>query len=89
MGESARALVGQMNTARVSQAEGQDMPDQTASMLQQLAVALQNGNARVQDGGLLRARTAAGGGRLPRILRHPNEVVRFRRARNAPPGIAT
>lgn len=87
MGDLARAFVGQLNTERLSQPEGQDLPDQTASMLQQLAVALQNGNARVQDEGLLRARTAAAGGRAPRTLRHPNHVIRFPARRAAPPGL--
>ena len=67
--EGTRAFVNKLNLALLSCDAGKNLLDQTGRMMQRLAVALQNGNARVQDEGLRRARAAAVGGWQPRLLR--------------------
>jgi hypothetical protein len=54
--------VGKLSLAHASQPGGSDLPDQRGRIMQRLAVALQNGNARVQEEGLRRARHRARGG---------------------------
>jgi hypothetical protein len=78
LGESTQHFVSKLSLARMSQPEGRDLPDQTGPIMQRLAVALQNGNARVQDEGLRRARGYACGDRAPRTLRHAIDFVRRR-----------
>jgi hypothetical protein len=60
----------------VSQTDGHDLPDQRPPIMQRLAVALQNGNARVQEEGLRRAFGAGAGARAPRQPRRPDFVFR-------------
>ena len=55
-------FVAKLSLARMSQPGGSDLPDQRGRIMQRLAVALQNGNARVQEEGLRRARHRARGG---------------------------
>ena len=55
-------FVAKLSLARMSQPGGSDLPDQQGRIMQRLAVALQNGNARVQEEGLRRARHRARGG---------------------------
>ena len=72
LGQAARDYVGTLNTKLVSQDERDHLPDQVVPIMQRLAVALQNGNARIQKEGLLRAHGARSGARAPRVLRRPN-----------------
>jgi hypothetical protein len=65
----ARDYVGKLNLALLSSDAGRNLPDQVGRMMQRLAVALQVGNARVQDEGLRRARAAALGGAEVRPVR--------------------
>jgi hypothetical protein len=67
--EDTRNYVSKLNLALLSSAAGRNLPDQTGRMMQRLAVTLQNGNARVQEEGLRRARAAAVGEWAPRPLR--------------------
>lgn len=66
LAERTQDYVRKLSLARVSRPEGRDLPDQSGVIMQRLAVALQTGNARVQEDGLRRARrTALGVGRHP------------------------
>ena len=76
--EGTQDYVGKLALGRLSQPDGVDLPDQRAPIMQRLAVALQNGNARVQEEGLRRARGAAGGDRAPRMLGHPDYIFQLR-----------
>jgi hypothetical protein len=67
--DGTRDYVSKLNLMLLSSVAGRDLPDQTGRMLQRLAVTLQNGNARVQEEGLRRARAAAVGAWAPRPLR--------------------
>jgi hypothetical protein len=81
-----RNYISKLNLMLLSSVAGRDLPDQTGRMLQRLAVTLQNGNARVQEEGLRRARAAAVGAWAPRPLRRPGWQPGFSRAAAAESG---
>jgi hypothetical protein len=87
LGEGTQHFISKLNSARLAQPDARSLPDQTGLIMQRLAVALQNGNARVQDEGLRRARGHACGIRPPRSLRHATGFVRRRRASTAATGL--